>query len=519
MYLHLPEMFAKLALALPVFSALANGVAGASIRTRGSGVDPADFSSKGLVAIGQFSASARDKNGETIGGFGSAGALVPGQFTRNGDLYSGQLYLQPDRGYNVENTIDYVARHHLFDFSFKEYTGSKNLAFDQAINLCNITYRDTTFYHEASGKNTTGLDPTLVRSGGLSGSGSNDGPLAAANAPNKPSALSFDTEGFSANPDGTFWVSDEYTPGVYKTAADGTIIAYITPPEAVLPRIGGKYNFTSKATPDSGRAPNAGFEGMAVSWDGNQLFAVLQSALVQDGGDGAPYLRIFEWDISSLSGVTTYQNGANPGDNVPLIAEYAFKVPTSKKGKARNVNDLIYLGHKTVGILVRDGNGFGNDDSGVNYKHIDILDLSTATNIKGTKYNTATGAIAPGGKLANDIDLASYSSLVDYTADLGKFGMHASGNPIDPTLLAAKIESLILLPTLPKSKHDTSFDKDEYYILSLSDNDFQTKDGYMEALGAYSAAYPQDVPTQLFVFKVKLPGVNRGDMLSRLGLA
>ncbi|KAJ9478057.1 Multicopper oxidase, laccase [Pseudozyma hubeiensis] len=512
-------MFPKIALTLPVLSAIAAGVSGAAIRTRGSGVNPADFSSEGLVAIGQFSASARDKNGETIGGIGSAGGLVPGKFSRNGDTYSGQLYLQPDRGYNVEDTINYVARHHLFDFSFAEYTGSANLTFDQAIKLFNITYRDTTFYHEASGKNTTGLDPTIVRTGGLSGSGSNDGPLAAANAPNNPGALSFDTEGFSANPDGTFWVSDEYTPGIYKTAADGTIIAYITPPEAVLPRIGGKYNFTSKATPDSGRAPNAGFEGMAVSWDGNQLFAVLQSALVQDGGDGASYLRIFEWDISSLSGVTTYQGGANPGDNIPLIAEYAYKVPTSSKGKARNVNDLIYLGHKTVGILVRDGNGFGSDDSGVKYKHIDILDLSTGTNINGTKYNTATGSIAPGGKLSSGINLASYSSLVDYITDLGKFGMHGSGEPVDPTLIAAKIESLILLPTLPKSSSDSSFDKDEYYILSFSDNDFQTKDGYMRAIGAYSAAYPQDVPTQAFVFKVKLPGVNRGDMLSRLGLS
>lgn len=512
-------MLSKLSLALPLLSTLAAGVSAAAIRTRGSGVNPADFSSEGLVAIGQFPPSLRDKNNETIGGIGSAGGLVPGKFSRNGDVYSGQIYFQPDRGYNVEATIDYVARHHQFSFAFQEYTGSSNLSFNQAIKLFNLTYQDTVFYHEASGRNTTGLDPTLVRTGGLSGSGSKDGPLGAANTNTAQAALSFDTEGFSANPDGTFWVSDEYTPGIYKTAADGTIIAYITPPEAVLPRIGGKYNFTSTSTPDSGRGPNAGFEGMAVSWDGNQLFAVLQSALVQDGGDGAPYLRIFEWDISSLANVTTYQGGANPGDNVSLIAEYVYKVPTSSKGKARNVNDLVYLGHKTVAILVRDGNGFGGDDSGVKYKHIDILDLSTATNLAGTKYDQPTGAIAPNGKLVSGINLASYSTLIDYTSDLGKFGMHGSGDPVDPTLLAAKMESVVLLPTLPKSSSDSSFNKDEYYLVSVSDNDFQTKNGYMRAIGDYSAAYPQDVPTQLFVFKVRLPGVNRDDVMSRLGLA
>ncbi len=281
---------------------------------------------------------------------------MPGKFSRSSDgKYSGSLYLQPDRGYNVETTIDYVARHHTFDFEFTEYTGSSDLAFSQATKLFNITYRDSTFYHEAAGKNTTGLDPTIVRTGGLSGSGTNDGPLAAANTNQNPASLSFDTEGFSASPDGTYWVSDEYVPGIYKVGSDGTILAYITPPEAVLPRINSKYNFTSKSTPDSGRSPNAGFEGMAVSWDGQQLFAVLQAGLVQDGGDGAPYLRIFEWDISSLSNVTTYQAGANPGDSATLTAEYVFKVPTSSKGKARNVSDLMYLGHKTVGILVRDG--------------------------------------------------------------------------------------------------------------------------------------------------------------------
>ncbi|SNX83006.1 uncharacterized protein MEPE_01712 [Melanopsichium pennsylvanicum] len=515
-------MWYNLALVFPVFSALAVTVSGAAIRARGSGIDPSDFRSKGLVAIGQYSASNRDKNGETIGGIGSAGGLVPGKFSRNGNTYSGQLYLQPDRGYNVETTINYVSRHHQFDFQFIEYTGSDNLAFTEASKLFNITYRDTVFYRESArsnAKNTTGLDPTITRTGGLSGSRTKNGPLAAANTPESPASLSFDTEGFSANPDGTFWVSDEYTPGIYKIAADGTIIAYITPPEAVLPLIGGKYNFTSKSAPDSGRSPNAGFEGMAVSWDGNQLFAVLQAGLVQDGGDGAPYLRIFEWDISSLSDVTSYQGGANPGDNAKLIAEYAYKVPTSKKGKARNVSDLIYLGHKTVGILVRDGNGFGSDESGVNYKHIDILDLSTATNLAGTKYDRATGAIAPGGNLRSGIDLAAYSSLVDYTSGLTKFGMHSSDDPVDPTLLAAKIESLILLPSLPKSSDDTDFDKDEYFIISVSDNDFQTKDGFMRAIGAYSAQYPQNVPTQLFVFKVQLPGVNRGDLLTRLGLS
>lgn len=40
----------------------------------------------------------------------------------------------------------------------------------------------------------------------------------------------------------------------------------------------------------------------------------------------------------------------------------------------------------------------------------------------------------------------------------------------------------------------------------------------MRALGDYSVEYPQDVPTQIFVFRVELPGVDRKALLKRLGL-
>ncbi|PWY98451.1 hypothetical protein BCV70DRAFT_164572 [Testicularia cyperi] len=509
-------MFSKLLLALPLLGALS--ASGAAVSSK-AGIDPTQFKYEGLVAIGQYAASNRDSNNETLGGFGSAAALVPGHFERRGNKYRGSLYAQPDRGYNVEKTIDYVARHHTFDFEFTEYTGTKNLSFEKAVKLFDMEYQSTLFYHEAVAKkrNTTGLDPTKVRTGGLSTKVPTDGPLAAADGTSLNS-ISFDAEGLAASPDGTFWVSDEYTPGIYKLASDGTVIAYITPPEAVIPRINGRVNFTSQATPDSGRSPNGGFEGLAVSFDGNRLFAALQRALVQDGGEGAPYLRVFEWDISGLSSVSSFRKGPNPGSAAKLVGEYVFKVATSSKGKARNVSDLIYLGAKTLGLLVRDGNGFGDSETDASYKAVDILDLSKATNIAGSQYDTATGAVAPKGKVVDGISLAGYTTLIDYLVDLPKFGMHAQNEPVDPTLIAAKIESLIVLPTLPPKKSTTKFDKDEYYILSISDNDFQTKSGHMRAIGDYAAEYPQDVPTQIFVFKVKLPGVNRKALLSRLGL-
>lgn len=182
-----------------------------------SNVDPSKFKNKGLVAIGQFPANLRDSNNETLGGLGSSAGLVPGKLRKGADgSMHGSIYLQPDRGYNVEATIDYVARHHLFDFSFREYTGDANLTFEEGKNFFNLTYRTSTFYHEAvHGRvpsiNTTGLNPKQTRSGGLLGN-NKKAALLPTDDKNAPQRISLDTEGFVANPDGTFWVSDEYGP-------------------------------------------------------------------------------------------------------------------------------------------------------------------------------------------------------------------------------------------------------------------------------------------------------------------
>ncbi|KAN0061832.1 hypothetical protein ACQY0O_005825 [Thecaphora frezii] len=213
-------------------------------------VDPSNFQSRGLVAIGQFPADLRDSTGQTLGGLGSAASLVPDRFARKENKYAGSVYLQPDRGYNVEETIDYTAHHHRFDFEFEEYTGSANLSFSNAIRRFQLKYRSTLLYHEAIAQKrlSTRLDPALNRKGGLTGTQANAPLLGAANGTiNKArEKISIDAEGFVANPDGTFWTSDEYGPYIYKLAADGTILAYIALPAAVIPRIDGQVNFTSE---------------------------------------------------------------------------------------------------------------------------------------------------------------------------------------------------------------------------------------------------------------------------------
>lgn len=53
-------------------------------------------------------------------------------------------------------------------------------------------------------------------------------------------------------------MSDEYGPYIYRFDSGGDLIQVISPPDAILPMVKSKLNFTSVNDPDTGRAGNQG---------------------------------------------------------------------------------------------------------------------------------------------------------------------------------------------------------------------------------------------------------------------
>jgi len=172
---------------------------------------------------------------------------------------------------------------------------------------------------------TTGLDPTAVRPSNFLNPA-----LPVAPSDNH---VSFDPEGFAFSKDGTLaFVSDEYGPYIYATERNtGIVLSSIAPPPAILPYIGGKLNFTSEVNPDTGRAPNQGFEGLTLDHSSNILYALLQSATIQDSNGGSKtsnrYSRMVGYDVS---------NPLKP----KLVSEYVVPLPQSKKGNTRGCSEL-----------------------------------------------------------------------------------------------------------------------------------------------------------------------------------
>lgn len=434
-------------------------------------------------------ASLKDKFGETFGSF-SAFAFQPGSWRRHADgSYAGTLFTQPDRGYNVAGTTNYVSRFNQVTVAFTP-SPSGAATHTQVV----LTLADTVKYAEADGTPFTSLDPTSAGSGARAG------------FPPLPQAfngrLSLDPEGIVVNADGSVWVSDEYGPSILKFTSDGKLVYAIRAPEALIPKRNGADSFASNnpgpgqpvpspADPTTGRQNNQGFEGLSISPDGKTLFALLQSATRQDGGTGSTgprrYTRLLAYDLTDAAAPT-------------LKGEYVIALPTYPVGTATRVpaqSEVHALNSTQFLVLARDGNGRGIASTTSLYRKILIYDITGATNIAGTAYDTPTTPIAPGGVLATGLTPATSAVLIDMNnvAQLAKFSLN--NGPMDDTnTLSEKWEGLALVPAFDPAAPD------DWFLFVGNDNDFITTNGFQDG-ASYAAAFDND--TMVLVYRITIP--------------
>jgi hypothetical protein len=170
-----------------------------------------DFVNKGLVGAGRISAGLRDQYGETVGS-GSGLAADPKSWQRLAQGYHGIFYMLPDRGYNITSTIDFRARLYKLDIAFNPAPDPNMLPADERQKTVTATLVETILLKETSGQPLTGLDPPQ------------DGVRPAADGfPAMPQAstgaISIDSEAMVLMDDGSFYISDEYGPYIYRFSA------------------------------------------------------------------------------------------------------------------------------------------------------------------------------------------------------------------------------------------------------------------------------------------------------------
>ncbi|MCV2420064.1 esterase-like activity of phytase family protein [Paucibacter sp. DJ2R-2] len=207
--------------------------------------------------------------------------------------------------------------------------------------------------------------------------------------PKNQLGLAFDPEGVVINPrTGTFLISDEYGPSVREFSRSGELIRTFNTPANLVPRNAatGVANYADDTGNTAGKRTNRGFEGLAISPDGKYAYAMLQSAMLDEGGGNGSVNRIVKFDIST-------------GD---AVAQYAYQMKRS--GQGQGISALVAINDHEFYVLERNNRGVGvGAEFATADKEVYRIDLSGATDVSGL--NLSTGSYTKVSKSGQILDL------------------------------------------------------------------------------------------------------------------
>lgn len=235
--------------------------------------------------------------------------------------------------------------------------------------------------------------------------------------PGAGGATRFDPESVRVSGRGTFFVSDEYGPSIAEFDASGRRLRELQVPEKFRPQ------------PGRGRQPKSGFEGLAISPDGQHLFALVQRPLLQDHGldaRGEPHgihCRLLDLELAT-------------GKSRELV--YGLE------NRRHGVNELLAVNDHELLVLERDWEG----DVQRAYRRVLVVDLRDATDVSDL-------ASLPAKRLPAGVRAVSKRALLD---------LRASPLGLQHDACTAKVESLAFAPDLDDGRH---------VLLVGCDNDFR----------------------------------------------
>ncbi len=203
----------------------------------------------------------------------------------------------------------------------------------------------------------------------------------------------FDPEGFIIGPyNRHFYVSDEYGPSLYEFDKKGKRVRSFVTPTSLIPRSAANMpNFANDTGNSAGKRTNRGFEGLAISPDGEYVYAMLQSAMLDEGGGNGVCNRIVKF--STATGTA--------------LAQYAYQMEGSSQG--RGISALFAVNDHEFLVLERNNRGIGvGADLSPPNKKLFRIDITGAVDVTGVPFLPTA---CPTGKVTKNpvpvLDLAA----------------------------------------------------------------------------------------------------------------
>jgi hypothetical protein len=354
-----------------------------------------------LLGVGTIPGDAADRSGlagaasdgtplDRLGGLGSAIA-----YTGRGTEY----VLVSDRG-PKDGASDFPCRYHRLDVKVTPWGAAP----------VTLTLTATTLLTDGGGRRYVGA-------------------LDAYTGPDPAKNLRFDPEGVRVGRGGGLFVSDEYGPVIYEFDPSGARKRSLPVPPQLRAAKPGK-SPAQELPPHgaSGRLPNRGMEGLAISPDGSKLYGIMQSPLIQDGALDPKnervgvYCRILE--LTLVTGRTR---------------EFVYRLDDPANG----VSEILAVNDRQFLVLERDAKG-GKDSA---FKKLFLIDLAAATDVSRV-------ASLPSRQLPAGVVPVTKTPFLDLLDP--RFGIAGKACP-------EKFEGLAFGPGLPDGRR---------LLLVTADNDF-----------------------------------------------
>jgi uncharacterized repeat protein (TIGR01451 family) len=273
----------------------------------------------------------------TVTGDGYGSSLVPVPGTTD------EYYGLTDRGPNVDGTNDTSKV-----FAFPNYSPAigrfKMIGKEAVLQGAPIVLKapDNTPYTGRFNTANPGLDEGFDINGNLLATDVNG----------------FDTEGFVALADGTFWISDEYGPFITHHDANGVELLRLSPMNGTLP------------VELARRRSNRGMEGLAITPDGTMLVGIMQSGLEQPDNILMPENVPADPTKVAPVRIVTYTIATG------VTHEYLYMLNNPNTGNKVVTSEITALSNTTFLVDERD-NGFPPSSS----KKVYLIDLTGATDV------------------------------------------------------------------------------------------------------------------------------------------
>jgi len=434
------------------------------------------FTNLGLQGVGRIAASMTDPvTGESVG---SISSMQVTNFVNNGDgTFSGVFNFLPDRGYNSGTTYsNFAARINQFSFNFTPYTSAANTTAQNQITTSFLGSTRFTYDNDGNAATAPVYTTGLLATGSTTLNGISVPAAAGASTLSDGTVtnrLSLDSEALVLLADGSGYIGDEYGANIYHFNSSKQIDGVLGVPSALVPR-DSNGNVTYSTTPSTGRRDNQGFEGVSVY--GNKLFALEQSATIQDSGSGNQgryNARLVVYDLSGSS--TPGSPTAQYVIQLPRVEDTGSTSNGTSVDKTAAQSEIVAINDHQLLVLSREGNGRGANDASAVFKSVLLVDLNGATNINGL-YDNQGAAVSPGGVLNPSITPISWTEALNMLGkvtsssqiELAKFGLNLGANNGDINTLSEKWEALGLV-----SANDPNAPND-YFLFIGNDNDFLT---------------------------------------------